>query len=102
MMVQVIATDLDGTLLASDGKVDPFTAGTLREVDALGVHLVLATSRHQINVSHMRTALGIRAHLITLNGARAHDPDGARIFAQDIEPAVARALMKSGVAGRNL
>lgn len=101
LVLQVIASDLDGTLFGSDGKVAPFTASALREIDALGLTIVLATSRHQRNASFIRDRLGLRAHLITLNGARAHGPDGERIFAHDLEPAVARALLSPEMAGHN-
>lgn len=93
-MFQVIVTDLDGTLLDSHSRVDPFTASTLREVEALGLTFVLATSRHYLDACRFREAMGIGAYLITANGARAHDPGGTRILAEDIDPAVARALMR--------
>jgi Cof subfamily protein (haloacid dehalogenase superfamily) len=99
-MFQVVVSDLDGTLLGSDSKVDPFTASTLSQVAALGIKLVLATGRHYLDASHFRDALGIRAHLISANGARAHDPDGLRIVMRDLDPAVARALMSPEITGR--
>jgi Cof subfamily protein (haloacid dehalogenase superfamily) len=92
-MFQVIVTDLDGTLLDSSRKVGSVTASTLREVEAMGLHFVLATARHYIDACHFRDAMQIHPHMITLNGARAHLSDGTRLFAQDLDPAIAMALM---------
>jgi Cof subfamily protein (haloacid dehalogenase superfamily) len=98
-MLQIIAADLDGTLLDSRGEIDASTASTLREVEAMGLHLVLATGRHYIEARNFRRALNVRASLISSNGARAHTPDGTRIFAQDLDAAIARALVGAGLTG---
>ena len=98
-MFQVVVSDLDGTLLGPDSRVDAFTAGALRRVEALGIAFVLATARHHIDAFHIRNTIGIRSHLITINGARAHDPDGERIFAEDLDPAIGRALLSPALAG---
>ncbi len=100
--LKVVVTDLDGTLLRSDGRVDSFTAATFREVHALGVQVVLATARNHLDASPLGAALGVPAFMITSNGARVHDPDGARILARDIEPAVARALMSREITESRL
>lgn len=92
-MFRIVATDLDGTLLPSDSTVDPFTAQTLREISALGVGIVIATARHYLDACYYRDALGVRAYLVTLNGARAHDPSGEPMIAEDLSPALARELM---------
>ena len=93
-MYQVIASDLDGTLLDADHTVDQFTATTLRELEARGVPIVLATGRHYCDVRGIRDVLGVRAYLVTSNGARVHDPDNRLMHKEDIDPAVARQLMQ--------
>lgn len=101
-MFKVIVSDLDGTLLGPDSLVDPFTARTFQEVRALGKELVFATGRHYLDASHFQRALGVQAHFITLNGARAHDPSGAQLLAEDLDPAIARALVRREIAGDRL
>lgn len=101
-MLQVIASDLDGTLLGSDRRLDPLTASTLRELDAMGVHIVLATARHYLDASRVRDAMGVRAYLITANGARLYSPAGDLLLARDLDPASARALMGPEIAGSRL
>lgn len=44
-MVALIASDLDGTLLASDGTVGARTGATLARLEDAGLHLVLVTGR---------------------------------------------------------
>ena len=41
----MVATDLDGTLVRNDGRVSPFTAGVLAELDRRGVTVVIVTAR---------------------------------------------------------
>ncbi|TJZ65202.1 Cof-type HAD-IIB family hydrolase [Chitiniphilus eburneus] len=91
-MYQLIATDLDGTLLSPDHTVAPYTADTLRQLENRGLHFVIATGRHYCDVRGIRDVLGIRAYLITSNGARVHDPDNQQIHAENLEPHLVRAL----------
>ncbi|MGC0151538.1 Cof-type HAD-IIB family hydrolase [Chromobacterium vaccinii] len=92
MPYRFIASDLDGTLLDQHHAVNALTAATLQTLQSRGVQFALATGRHHLDVSGIREALGVRAHLITSNGARIHDPDGALIHRQDIPSPLARAL----------
>jgi hypothetical protein len=89
---QLIASDLDGTLLDANHMVDTFTSNTLQQLAAQGVQFVIATGRHYLDVTGIRNAMGIRAHLITSNGARIHDPDNQPVFSRDIDPAIVHAL----------
>ncbi|GAA5784774.1 hypothetical protein GCM10007860_23440 [Chitiniphilus shinanonensis] len=91
-MYQLIATDLDGTLLSPDHTVSPYTAETLRQLENRGLRFAIATGRHYCDVRGIRDVLGIRAYLITSNGARVHDPDNHQIHAENIEPQLAREL----------
>ena len=42
---RLVATDLDGTIVASDGSVSPRTVAALAAVEEAGWHLVLVTGR---------------------------------------------------------
>ena len=98
-MYQVIATDLDGTLLNSDHQLDPFTVATLRRLESRGIQFVIATGRHYRDVAGIRDVLGIRPYLITSNGARVHDADDSRVHAHDLPPALVRQLVVPEVTG---
>jgi Cof subfamily protein (haloacid dehalogenase superfamily) len=98
-MYQAIATDLDGTLLNADHQVDPFTIATVRKLESDGLHFVIATGRHYCDVAAIRDVLGIRAHLITSNGARIHAPDNTVIHADNLPPAIVRRLVLPAMVG---
>lgn len=91
-MYQIIASDLDGTLLDSNHMVDAYTADTLQQLADRGLHFVIATGRHFKDVSGIRSMLGIRAHLITSNGARVHAPDDQLIYSKNVDAALVREL----------
>lgn len=101
-MYKLIASDLDGTLLDSAHQVNAFTASTLQTLQQQGVHLVIATGRHYRDVAGIRAALGIRAHLITSNGARVHAPDDTLIHRQNVDPALVRALADPALSAGTL
>ncbi|HTJ93347.1 MAG TPA: Cof-type HAD-IIB family hydrolase [Pararobbsia sp.] len=97
-MYRLIATDLDGTLLNAHHQVDPFTVDVLRKLERQGVAIVLATGRHYADVAGIRDVLGVRAHLISSNGARVHDPDDREMFAADVRPEFVRRLISRDIA----
>jgi len=98
-MYNVIATDLDGTLLNADHQLDPFTIATLQALDAQGLPVVIATGRHYCDVAGIRDLLGIRPYLITSNGARVHAPDDTLVHATNLPGSVIRQLVAPEVAG---
>lgn len=91
-MYQVVASDLDGTLLAPDHTLKAYTKETLQLLTARGIDFVFATGRHHIDVSQIRDNLGISAFMITSNGARVHNPAGELIFAHDVDADIADEL----------
>lgn len=91
-MYQVVASDLDGTLLAPDHTLSPYTKETLHRLTEQGVHFVFATGRHHVDVAQIRDNLGISAYMITANGARVHNTAGELILAHDIDPAIVTEL----------
>jgi Cof subfamily protein (haloacid dehalogenase superfamily) len=95
MMYQLIASDLDGTLLNGEHMVDAYTANTLRTLEERGIQFVIATGRHYLDVMGIRDVLGIQAHLITSNGARIHSPDNQLIHAENIPPHMVQALSQA-------
>jgi Cof subfamily protein (haloacid dehalogenase superfamily) len=71
----IVASDLDGTLLAPDHKISDHSKRTLQTLHAKGYTFIFATGRHHIDVSGIRELLGIPAYMITSNGARIHNSD---------------------------
>ncbi|MEJ2795223.1 Cof-type HAD-IIB family hydrolase [Iodobacter sp. LRB] len=101
-MYQLIASDLDGTLLNNEHMVDAYTAETLQTLEKSGIQFVIATGRHYLDVMGIRDVLGVRAHLITSNGARIHSPENKLIHEENIEPNVVQALAQAEFAAGTL
>ena len=100
-MYQVVASDLDGTLLNGEHQLDARTIAAVRRVAALGVHIVLATGRHAVDVAGIRDVLGVEPYLISSNGARIHAPDGSVVLARDVPPEVVHELVDPATTGEH-
>jgi Cof subfamily protein (haloacid dehalogenase superfamily) len=66
---RLIATDLDGTLLRSDGSVAERTVRTLREAEEAGLIVVVATGRPPRWMHPVAAALGHTGLAVCANGA---------------------------------
>lgn len=91
-MYQVVASDLDGTLLSPDHTLSPFAKEILKLLTARGVNFVFATGRHHVDVGQIRDNLDIKAYMITSNGARVHDTDGNLVFTHNLDRDIAADL----------
>jgi len=91
-MYQVVASDLDGTLLSPNHTLSPYAKKTLKLLTQRDVHFVFATGRHHIDVSQIRDNLDINAFMITSNGARVHNTAGELIFSHNLDEEIARDL----------
>ena len=70
---RLVATDLDGTLLRSDGTVSARTAAALAAVEEAGVHVVFVTARPPRWVDLVAEAVGGHGVVLCLNGAVVYD-----------------------------
>jgi len=91
-MYQVVASDLDGTLLSPDHTLSEYAKQTLKLLTERDIHFVFATGRHHIDVGQIRDNLGINAFMITANGARVHNTAGDLIFSHNLAPEIAAEL----------
>jgi Cof subfamily protein (haloacid dehalogenase superfamily) len=82
--IQIVASDLDGTLLAPNHQLSTYSKETLAKLHQAGFHFVFATGRHHIDVAGIREITGIPAFMITSNGARVHTPSNELMFSKDI------------------
>jgi Cof subfamily protein (haloacid dehalogenase superfamily) len=70
---RLVATDLDGTLVRSDGSVSPYTADVLAAVEALGVPVVFVTGRPLRWTEVVFEHVGSHGLAIVSNGALVWD-----------------------------
>jgi len=84
---QLIATDLDGTLLDSQGRVTPAVAEAVRAATAAGIELIIASGRNRPAVEPVLEELGLRTPHIGTGGAYIAHPDGRIPFYQPVPAA---------------
>jgi Cof subfamily protein (haloacid dehalogenase superfamily) len=73
MPPRLIATDLDGTIVRTDGSVSPRTIAALARVERAGGMLVLVTGRPPRWMRDVATAIGHQGIAICANGAVVYD-----------------------------
>lgn len=81
---RIVASDLDGTLLAPNHQLSPFSKQTLQQLHQQGYTFIFATGRHHIDVAGIREIAGIPAYMITSNGARVHDQDNREMYSKNV------------------
>tara|TARA_R110001583_G_scaffold38455_3_gene124290 strand:+ start:2669 stop:3469 length:801 start_codon:yes stop_codon:yes gene_type:complete len=87
-MYNIVASDLDGTLLTSEHQISDFTSKILTQLHYQGMDFIFATGRHHIDVASMRDKVSIPAYMITSNGACVHNCQNEIIFKKNIEGSV--------------
>ncbi len=88
-----VASDLDGTLLRSDGTVSERTRDAVVAVEDAGGRFVIATGRPPRWLAPVVHALGDRGLVVCANGASVYDPaSGELVERHDLAPEVVREL----------
>lgn len=80
MTPRLIATDLDGTLLRSDGTVSARSVDALRAVADAGLETVLVTARPPRWIDDLAHVVGARGVALCGNGAFRYDVAERRVF----------------------
>ena len=83
---RLVATDLDGTIVAEDGVVTDRTVATLRAVEALGVPVVFVTGRPARWMAEVAARTGHTGLAICANGAVLYDLHTEQIVEHDPIP----------------
>jgi len=71
--LRLVALDLDGTLLRSDGSISPRTRTALAAAEAAGLTLMLVTARPPRRVVQIGESTGMRGLAICSNGGLVYD-----------------------------
>jgi len=93
--IQLIAMDLDGTLLHTDGHIPAANARAIREAAASGVEIVIVTGRRFTSARTIAGEIACDVHLICSNGALIKSCDGTTHFRQLLASATARAVLEA-------
>ena len=99
--VQLVVTDLDGTLSDADERIHPASARAVRELEAAGIPVLVATGRRLRMTLAVLEAGGLAGPAVVLDGALGLDLRDGRVFHQVAFPAAAavRVLEVFGDAG---
>ena len=77
--IRLVATDLDGTLLRSDGTISSRTRDALARLQAAGIDLVFITARPPRWMEPIAAMSGHRGVAICANGAITYDMQAGRV-----------------------
>jgi len=83
-LFHIVASDLDGTLLAPNHQLSEFSKQTLKALHEKGFTFIFATGRHHVDVAGIREIAGIPAYMITSNGARVHDQNDQLMYSNNV------------------
>lgn len=83
-MIKLLALDLDGTTLDSNGEIPDANRAAIRAAEEMGVLVTIATGRRFRDARPVGLALGLNAPLITHNGALIKYADSQKTVACDL------------------
>jgi len=84
--LKLAALDLDGTLLDEAGRMSPDNAAAVRRMQSAGVHVVLASGRHYIDMRPYADALPGVDWIISCQGGEAADASRKVILRREFLP----------------
>ena len=92
--IRLVASDLDGTLLRSDGSVSERTLAALARTVAAGIRFVLVSARSPGWLAPEAERLGLDGIGICCNGAVVYDYEAERVLIhRPLEPETAREIV---------
>jgi Cof subfamily protein (haloacid dehalogenase superfamily) len=83
MSIKLLATDLDGTLVADLHTIPPRTQAAIKAAMARGVRVVIATGREYEITHKFSNALGLTTPIICYQGALIYDPSTGQTIARE-------------------
>jgi hydroxymethylpyrimidine pyrophosphatase-like HAD family hydrolase len=87
--VELVVTDLDGTLSDAEERIHPASARAVRALQASGVPVLVATGRRRRMAAAVLEAGGVAAPVVVLDGALGVDLPTGRVFHRATFPAEA-------------
>src|SRR5512136_2166330 len=81
-MIKLLATDLDGTIVADLRDISPRTQAAIQAAKSRGVKVVIATGRGYAEAEKFQRMLGLTTPVICYQGALIYDPSTNQVIAQ--------------------
>jgi Cof subfamily protein (haloacid dehalogenase superfamily) len=92
--VQLLVSDVDGTLLDADRRLSPATVRAARDLADAGIRLALASSRPPRGMVQFVLPLALSAPMAGFNGAQIVTPDLDPLAERPLDPAVVAPLIE--------
>lgn len=92
--IELVVTDLDGTLWGTDRVVHPRALAAIEQLGRWGVPVLAATARRSGAARRMLGHNGLALPAVLLDGALVRDRDWTMIHANSFEPAAATAVLE--------
>lgn len=92
MMIQLIVTDLDGTLLGYDRRVKKEDREAVVRAITSGIQFAVASGRMDNEILEVLKEIGHDAHRISQNGAFVYTNDHRLLHKRAFDPALARSI----------
>ncbi len=80
----IYISDLDGTLLNSDGKLSQYTVQTIKQLKNEGVKFTIATARSIFSAADFIDVLDLNIPIILRNGAFVYNPVDKKVLMQKL------------------
>lgn len=90
MAIQLLISDLDGTLLGPDSVITPGTAQALARARQAGLRLLVTTGRAWGTAAPLLQQAGVSCDFVLLNGAEYRTSQGELVRSVPLPPATAR------------
>lgn len=80
--IELVAVDLDGTLLASNHKPSEGTQEAIERASTIGIRTVLVTGRNRAGLLHVMNQMGLKQPYICSGGGYIADPETDEVIAR--------------------
>lgn len=98
MLPKLLAVDLDGTVFNSKGIISKKNKQMLYQLESLGVQIVIATGRGLYSAKNVMNEIGIKGHIIGLNGASIfHVEEEKALHVSEIPHSIVNTVMTIGM-----
>ena len=91
--IQLIATDLDGTLLNNNHQISEYNKKVIKRASEKGIKTILSTGRPTASASKFLYDLNIDTELISFNGAMITDKNSNIIYQENLNPEISIKLI---------
>ena len=93
-MIQIIASDMDGTLLNDKMVISKRNADAIKEAQKNGVHFIVSSGRGYNEIKPLIEAADFTSPMITLNGAEVLDENGKVLSSSPLPKITAKKIIR--------